>query len=241
MLLAALVVVLLSRGSQHPAHAGPAPRRAAAGSAPRPAAPTPPRASSAASAPAPPVVAPLELRNLREGSLPPTVARPSASTPLFRSLMAALWAGVVAGSVRPALPAFFPKGAYEQLKAIAGAGEDWSARLEHDYALDLLAAHRLLGAGARAARLLRVEADPGFAHWVPAGVCDNAIGYYEMPGARVVYSAGGETRSFGIASMISWRGVWYVVHLGAVLRPGAEGVVDNPGRGAGAPEFSGTC
>ena len=49
-----------------------------------------------------------------------------------------------------------------------------------------------------------------------------------MPNARVVYREDGQIRSFGIASMISWRGVWYVVHLGAILRSSDAGAVDEP-------------
>jgi hypothetical protein len=155
--------------------------------------------------------------------------------------MASLWAGVVGGSAGPALGAFFPRGAYLQLKAIAAAGSDWSDRLVRDYSLDIAAAHGLLGSGAADARLLGVQVQSSYGHWVPPGVCENSIGYYEMPNARVLYSQGGQIHSFGIASMISWRGVWYVVHLGAVLRPSDEGVVDEPASGAGTSAYSGTC
>ena len=41
--------------------------------------------------------------------------------------------------------------------------------------------------------------------------------------------------------MISWRGVWYVVHLGEVLRPVVEGVVDDPSTGTGSSAPSSTC
>jgi hypothetical protein len=57
----------------------------------------------------------------------------------------------------------------------------------------------------------------------------------------VVYRQAGQVRSFGIASMISWRGVWYVVHLGAILRPTASGTVDEPASGEGTSAYSGTC
>jgi hypothetical protein len=155
--------------------------------------------------------------------------------------MAALWSGVVRDSVHGALPAFFPRGAYVQLKAIPSAGSDWSGRLVRDYGLDIHAAHELLGRSAAEARLLGVTVPSSYGHWVPPGACFNSIGYYEMPNARVVYSEHGSTRSFGIASMISWRGIWYVVHLGAVLRAGDEGLVDEPAAGPGSSAYSGTC
>ncbi len=175
------------------------------------------------------------------GSLPQTMAFPSAGSAAFKSRMAALWEGVRSGAPASAESAFFPQQAYVQLKSIAGAAADWKNRLVRDYGLDIGAAHALLGSGASRARLERVEVDSAYGHWVAPGVCDNTIGYYEMPGARVVYREDGAVRSFGIASMISWRGEWYVVHLGAVLREGEGGVVDEPASGAGSPAYSGTC
>ena len=188
-----------------------------------------------------PALSRLRRETIAQGELPQTSAVPSAHTRRFKALMAALWQGIVAKADGPALPAFFPKGAYEQLKAIYGAGSDWTDRLVHDYRLDIEAAHGLLGGGASRARLLGVDVRASYAHWVPPGVCYNSIGYYEMPNARMVYSIGGRVSSFGIASMISWRGVWYVVHLGAILRAGDEGTVDEPSSGRGSQAYSGTC
>jgi hypothetical protein len=155
--------------------------------------------------------------------------------------MAQLWSGIASDTPEAALPAFFPRGAYVQLKAIASAGSDWSNRLVHDYALDIRAAHALLGSHASKAQLIAVEAQSSYGHWVSPGVCYNVVGYYELPNARVVYREDGQVRSFGIASMISWRGVWYVVHLGAILRSGDEGMVDEPSSGTGSSAYSGTC
>jgi hypothetical protein len=175
------------------------------------------------------------------GSLPQTNAYPSGTSAVFRSLMAALWQGVVRDSLPRALLAFFPEQAYVKLKAIGGAASDWRNRLVHDYALDLAAAHDLLGRVASRAHLVEVHVVSSYGHWIQPGVCYNDIGYYEMPNARVVYREGGEERSFGIASMISWRGVWYVVHLGAILRPSDVGVVDDAAVGPGVSAYSGTC
>jgi hypothetical protein len=175
------------------------------------------------------------------GSLPQTTAYPSGTSAEFRSLMAALWQGVVRDSPSRALPAFFPEQAYLKLKAISGAASDWRSRLVYDYGLDLRAAHDLLGRDASHARLVGVNVVASYGHWVPKGACYNDIGYYEMPNARVVYREDGEERSFGIASMISWRGVWYVVHLGAVLRSSDTGIVDDAAAGPGVSAYSGTC
>lgn len=176
------------------------------------------------------------------GALPQTHVLPSASSPRFRELMAALWRGITSDSLPRALPAFFPRQAYVRLKAIPSAGADWLNRLLREYRLDIAAAHALLGAGAASAQLLEVSVPSSYAHWVPAGACYNGIGYYEAPNARVSYREGGATRSFGIASLISWRGVWYVVHLGSVLRGSEDsGTVDEPSSGAGSSAYSSTC
>ncbi len=175
------------------------------------------------------------------GSLPQTSAFPSAHSAAFKRQMDDLWAGVVEDSVTRALPAFFPRGAYVQVKAIGSPGTDWKYRLVHDYALDIDAAHRLLGADPGAAKLIAVRVPSSYGHWVPPGACYNSVGYFEVPSTRVLYRKDGAERSFGIASMISWRGVWYVVHLGAVLREGDGGVVDEPSSGPGSSAYSGTC
>jgi hypothetical protein len=206
-----------------PRSAANAPRRIAAPtSAPRPATHVHPPAPS-------------------PGSLPQTHTYPSGRSARFKSLMASLWAGVVRDSPAAALAAFFPKGAYAQLKAIASASSDWTGRLVRDYGLDIAAAHALLGRDAARARLITVEVPSSYGHWIEPGVCDNSVGYYEMPNARVLYREDGQIRSFGIASMISWRGVWYVVHLGAILRATDSGVIDDPASGSGTSAYSGTC
>ncbi len=155
--------------------------------------------------------------------------------------MDSVWTGIVRDSPAPAVTAFFPRDAYVRLKAIASASADWSDRLLHDYALDIAAAHGLLGRDAAQARLIAVHVPSSYGHWVQPGACYNAIGYYELPNARIVYREDGQIRSLGIASMISWRGVWYVVHLGAILRSTDSGIVDEPGSGPGTPVYSGTC
>ena len=88
---------------------------------------------------------------------------------------------------------------------------------------------------ARGARLVRVIVPESEAAWVYPGVCYNSIGYWHVGGARVVYTEHGQERSFGIASLISWRGVWYVVHFGEVLRPVVTGVVDQPAEARASP------
>jgi hypothetical protein len=175
------------------------------------------------------------------GALPQTSQLPSADTPGFRAEMRALWAGVQQNSLAKAMPAFFPEAAYIQVKAIGDAQGDYTGRLLADYRLDLGAAHALLGAHPGSTDLVGVKLPQSSVHWVPPNVCLNRVGYWEWPNARLVYRVNGAVRSFGIASMISWRGVWYVVHLGAVVRSAATGVVDDPSLGTGVSTPSSTC
>ncbi len=175
------------------------------------------------------------------GLLPQTDAFPSTDTPQFESEMSDLFRAVVTDSASMAQPAYFPESAYLRLKTIDNARSDYLTRLEGDFSLDIGAAHALLGSDADTAELLEAIAPSGFAHWVPPGVCDNSVGYYELPNARMVYQEDRQTRSFGIASLISWRGVWYIVHLGAILRSTEDGVVDDPSVGPGTSIPSSTC
>ncbi len=171
------------------------------------------------------------------GTLPQTRTFPGTDSAAFRDAMTDLWLAVTTGNPRFAQPAFFPEAAYEQLKAIPYPAADWHNRLWYDFALDVGAAHGLV----RGARLLRVIVPESEAAWVYPGACYNTIGYWHVGGARVVYTERGQERSFGIASLISWRGVWYVVHFGEVLRPVVTGVVDQPAMGPGIPGPPGGC
>lgn len=152
--------------------------------------------------------------------------------------MADLWLAVTKGNANYALPAFFPLAAYKQVKAIANPAADWRSRLWYDFTLDVAAAHRLAGSKAT---FVKVIVPAQYAAWIYPGGCYNSLGYWHVPGARVVYRTGGQERSFGIASLISWRGVWYVVHFGAVLRSAATGIVDDPVAGPGVPGPPGGC
>ena len=172
------------------------------------------------------------------GALPQTRAFPRTDSAAFRNAMADLWLAVTTGNPRFGLPGFLPVAAYKQVKAEPYPAADWQDRLWYDFVLDVRAAHRLLGSGAT---LDRVIVPRTYAAWIYPGACYNTIGYWHMPGARVVYREHGQERSFGIASLISWRGVWYVVHLGAVQRTAVTGIVDQPAAGPGVPGPPGGC
>ena len=234
-----LLVAGCGPAATHPA-AAVTPDRAEPSS---PAAGTPPAtASPTGTSSARPRGAPTVLpAPLPPGSLHQTRARPSAGSRVFHAEMTDLWAAVVTGHARLAVQAFFPLPAYTQVKAIADPAADWHSRLFGDFRLDVAAAHRYLGRGAAQARLLRVIVPSAEAAWISPGVCYNSVGYWHVGGARLVYREHGQVRSIGIASLISWRGRWYVVHFGAVLRTGAAGLVDQPAAGPGVPGPTGGC
>ena len=173
------------------------------------------------------------------GALPQTRALPSTNSAAFQAAMQDLWLAVTTGKPDLALPAFFPLTAYQQVKAIYNPAADWHGGLWYDFTLDVGAAHRLVDPDARLVRVIVPTSD---AAWVDPGVCANSLGYWHVPGVRVVYREHGQERSFGIASLISWRGVWYVVHFGAVLRSVVTGIVDQPDRPPpGVPGPAGGC
>ena len=198
-------------------------------------------ASDAATAADPPTTTVPPTSTTDAGSLHQTGAFPTSTSPQFQAEMAAFWQGVVSGSPLAARPAFFPEGAYLQLKTIADPASDYTDRLLADFAADLDAAHALLDHDAGTATLVTVNVPEQYGHWIPPRVCDNSVGYYEVANSRVVYQEDGQVRSFGIASLISWRGEWYVVHLGAILRSTSHGTVEDPEIGPGTSSDSMTC
>ncbi|MBO0823559.1 MAG: hypothetical protein J2P27_06830, partial [Actinobacteria bacterium] len=125
--------------------------------------------------------------------------------------------------------------------AIADPTADWHSRLVGGYVLDIQAAHSFLGPNATQAQLVQVIVPSQYATWIDPGGCFNKVGYWHVPGSRLVYRLDGQLRSIGIASLISWRGQWYVVHLGAVDRNTTSGIVDDPAPGTGTPGPPGGC
>ena len=170
-----------------------------------------------------------------------TTVQPSASTQVFSNEMTDLWTAIVTGDTSVAIQSFFPLSAYQQVKAIADPTSDWNQRLVGDYVLDIQAAHAYLGADASAAQLVQVIVPSQYAAWIDPGGCYNKVGYWHVPGSRLVYRLDGQLRSIGIASLISWRGQWYVVHLGAVTRSTTSGIVDDPEPGTGTTGPPGGC
>jgi hypothetical protein len=200
---------------------------------------SPPTSPAAAPSASPwPVVVPVPAARAGQHQ---TGTRPPARSAMFQAEMTDLWAGVVSGRPDLAMPAFFPLVAYQQVKAIAYPAADWQGRLVPEFKADVIAAHDLLGRWARHATLLRVIVPEQEADWISPGVCANGAGYWHVAGARLVYRVDGREMSFGIATVISWRGHWYVVHLGGELRTTGGGMIDQPSSGPGVPGPPGGC
>jgi hypothetical protein len=157
--------------------------------------------------------------------------------------MQILWSALVNGSEQQALTVFFPEAAYITTKTgqIPSPPGDYSDRLLAFYQLDLSAYHQLLALGTSTPTLMSVEAVASDAAWIGPGQCENDVGYWHLPGVRLVYQQDGTVRSFAVASLIAWRGVWYVVHLGPNPRPIDVGTVDQPATGPGVPGPPGGC
>ncbi|HSP37006.1 MAG TPA: hypothetical protein VLR26_04565 [Frankiaceae bacterium] len=170
------------------------------------------------------------------GALPQTRARPRADSELF-SRVTKYFDAVRTGNPAEATDFFFPLSAYRQVKGVKDPAADYRDRLLRLYALDIAADHRLLGPDAAQARLLGIDIPENAARWVRPGEEYNKIGYWRVYGARLRYAVGpgGETRSYGLASLISWRGRWYVVHLGPINRSGSSGLVCSPDPRTSAP------
>lgn len=208
-------------------------------SATREAVPTVSMSPSATPTPKPkPTPSALPVGPANAGTLPQTSALPKTNAAAFDNAVHDLWLAVATGNPGYARSAFFPEKAYEQVKAIAYPESDWQGRLWLDFTLDVAAVHKLIKPGAT---LTKVITPTEYEQWIPAGACYNSTGYWHLPGSRLVYREGGVTHSFGIASFISWRGDWYLIHLGALVRGGAYGIVDDPETGEGFPGAPGGC
>jgi hypothetical protein len=161
---------------------------------------------------------------------------PSFGTSLT-TRMSILFHAITNDSLTIAEPVFFPESAYVAMKTgrIPAPASDYQDRLLAFFRLDLGAYRALFAHGT--ATFVGVNANAADAAWIAPGVCENSIGYWHVPGVRLVYRARGVVRSVAVDSLISWRGVWYVVHLGPNPRPTNVGTLDAPslGRGVAGP------
>jgi hypothetical protein len=175
------------------------------------------------------------------GSLPQTRAEPTFGAP-FHAQMKQLFRAIKNDSTQIGATVFFPEAAYISMKTgeIADPTSDYVERLIGLYDLDLKAYHQKLFGGA-ATTLVQVTANAHDAQWIAPGACENKIGYWHVPGVRLVLRHGSRLVSVAVFSLISWRGLWYVVHLGPNPRPVNIGTVDDFESGAGTPGPPGGC
>ncbi len=176
------------------------------------------------------------------GTLPQTDQEPAITGALLERLTP-LWNAISSGDAAQGMADFFPRSAYVSMKTgrLPDPGADYEGRLVAFYNMDVPAYHAALGPDPSKAKLVAVNGNPAYAHWVPAGECENGVGYWHLPGVRMVYETPQGQQSFSVASLISWRGVWYVVHLGPNPRPSNVGTVDQPATGPGTPGPPGGC
>ena len=165
---------------------------------------------------APPASSPSSASSADPSLLPQTHDHPPASGAALDARVAALWAGIVADDPEKAMPFFFPVGAYQQVKDVSDPASDWKHRLVAAYGRDVHALHARLGADTTRAAFAGLEVPDAHARWVDPGEEYNKLGYFRVFNSRLRYTVDGEARSFEVKSLISWRGEWYVVHLGAI-------------------------
>lgn len=181
----------------------------------------------------------------------PVVSRAATNTaqdvePAFGATLSARMASLFRDIQLNSLPLgerlFFPESAYLSMKRgqIPNPPSDYIYRLIGFFRLDLFAYHSYILTRGRAT-FLGVNVNPSDALWIRSGQCENSIGYWHVPGVRLVYSQDHVVRSVAVASLISWRGVWYVVHLGPNPRPRDVGTVDAPALGRGVAGPAGGC
>lgn len=150
------------------------------------------------------------------GALPQTDEQPSASGATFTAGVDGLWEAIRQDEPELALPFFFPKSAYLQVKDIGDPAADYQNRLIANYEEDIHTLHAQLGANAANAKFMGISVPDAQAVFVQPGEESNKGSYWRVYGTTMQYEVDGQTGSFPVTSLISWRGQWYVVHLGEI-------------------------
>jgi hypothetical protein len=150
------------------------------------------------------------------GALPQTDERPAATGATFTAGVQGLWQAVQQDRPELAMPFFFPQAAYLQVKAIEDPATDYQQRLIANYEQDIHTLHAQLGADAAGAQFDSIDVPDAQAVLVQPGEESNKLSYWRVYGSTLHYTEDGQARSFPVTSLISWRGQWYVVHLGQI-------------------------
>jgi hypothetical protein len=150
------------------------------------------------------------------GALPQTDEHPSASGATVTAGADGLWEAIKQDRPELGLPFFFPESAYLQVKAIGDPAGDYQNRLIANFEDDVHTLHAQLGADAANAKFVGITVPNDEAVFVQPGEESNKGSYWRVYGTTLQYELDGQTGSFPVTSLISWRGQWYVVHLGTI-------------------------
>jgi hypothetical protein len=222
MVVAALVGALLVSGGTAEPGTAPAVDGGAAvalddpGGAPTTTAPAAPSAPATTAVVAPRTTAPATTAPPDPGALPQTDERPVASGAQFDAGVQGLWEAIRQDRPELGMPFFFPKSAYLQVKAISDPAADYQQRLIANYEDDIHALHGQLGPDASSAQFVGIDVPDSQAVLVQPGEESNRLSYWRVYGSTLQYQVDGQAGSFPVTSLISWRGQWYVVHLGEI-------------------------
>jgi len=122
---------------------------------------------------------------------------------------------IITNTPDTAVSAFFPVSAYKQTKKNTDPAADWKNRLIANFKVDVADANKKLGANATNAVFTGVTV-PATAVWVKPGEEYNVGPYWRVFKVQMNFTVDGKNVQIPIESMISWRGQWYVVHLGTI-------------------------
>lgn len=173
--------------------------------------------ASATPAPAPHAEAAPESALLGDDgkALPQTEERPKTDTLAFQRRVERLVEAIIKDQPELAHPSFFPVIAYEQVKAIDKPARDWEVRLVRAFDRDIHEYHQKLGADAADAEFLGLDVPESAARWMKPGSEGNRLGYFRVLRSQLKFKLkSSQELALVVTSMISWRGEWYVVHLG---------------------------
>ncbi|CAM8647813.1 hypothetical protein MCETE7_01396 [Acidimicrobiia bacterium] len=149
------------------------------------------------------------------GTLPQTDQKPTADDPAFIARMNVLADAIRNNSPQTAISTFFPVEAYKQTKKNTNPAADWNNRLIASFNVDVAEANKKLGANAASAVFQGVTV-ANSATWVKPGEEYNVGPYWRVLNSTMNFTVGGKAVAIPLNSMISWRGQWYVVHLGTI-------------------------
>ncbi len=159
--------------------------------------------------------APTTTTTVDPGTLPQTDEKPTGTGAEFDSRMKVLANAIITNTPDTAVSAFFPVSAYKQTKKNTDPAADWKNRLIANFKVDVADANKKLGANAKNAVFTSATV-PSTAIWVKPGEEYNIGPYWRVFKAQMNFTVDAKNVQVPIESMISWRGQWYVVHLGKI-------------------------